>query len=155
VSPSPSRSKPAPNKTIGTASTPIPAGAKLKVGSGFKSNVTSAAHVHLNASRGILIALAPLNPGTNDPTKLGEMWTAATGVTPTGSMKIMSAGKLRPALGFAGQVNGTPVNQIVVLYIEPEYRLGVLYQAATSTFNDGAFQREVSTWFVRNVVLPH
>ncbi len=146
--------RPNPAKAIGTAATPIPAGAKLRVASGFTSNVTAQAHVHVNANKGILIALAPLNPGTNDPDELGRQWSSETGVTPTGSMKITSAGKQRPALGFAGQVNGTPVNQVVVLYIEPTYRLGVLYQAPSASFTDKGFQREVMSWFARNVVLP-
>ncbi|HEX5060474.1 MAG TPA: protein kinase [Kofleriaceae bacterium] len=141
-------------RAIGTDATPIPDGAKVRVGSGYTSQVSSAAHVHVNAAKGILIAMAPLLPGTNDPQKLGEMWTSQTGVTATGSMKIMSAGKLRPALGFAGEVNGVPVNQVVVLYIEPDYRVGVLYQAPTASFSDSAFQRDVMTWFARNVVLP-
>ncbi|HEY5950315.1 MAG TPA: serine/threonine-protein kinase [Kofleriaceae bacterium] len=143
-----------PRANVGTDATAIPNGAKLRVGSGFTSQITDEAHIHVNAKRGILIALAPLLPGTNDPSKLGEMWSSQTGVTATGSMKMMSAGKLRPALGFAGQVNGSPVNQIVVLYIEPSYRVGVLYQAPTASFNDQAFQREVMNWFARNVVLP-
>jgi len=146
--------KPAASATIGTDSTPIPDGAKLRVGAGYTSQITSEAHLHVNAAKGILIAMAPLLPGTNDPQKLGEMWTSQTGVTATGSMKIMSAGKLRPALGFVGQVNNVPVNQVVVLYIEPGYRVGVLYQAPTASFTDSAFQRGVMTWFARNVVLP-
>jgi hypothetical protein len=141
-------------KTIGTAATGIPAGAKLRVGSGFKSNLTVKAHVYINADEGIVIALAPLDAGTNDPAALGKKWSQQTGVTPTGSMKLTSAGKLRPALGFVGQVNGTPVNQIVVLYIEPEYRLGVLYQAPSASFEDEDFQQDVTAWFAKNVVLP-
>jgi hypothetical protein len=82
------------------------------------------------------------------------MWSPGTGVSKSGSMKVTSAGKQRPALTFVGQVNGIPVNQIVVLYIEPGYRIGVLYQAPMASFNDPAFHREVMAFFARNVVLP-
>jgi hypothetical protein len=154
--PPPSKVTPAQHtpKTIGTAATPIPSGAKLRVGPGFTSQVTSQGHVHVNLDKGIVIALAPLNAGTNDPDELAAQWTSETGVTATGSMKITSAGKLRPALGFVGQVNGTPVNQVVVLYIEPAYRLGVLYQAPSTSFTNESFQKSVTAWFARNVVLP-
>jgi serine/threonine-protein kinase len=151
----PGRPKPAPvRRTIGTAATPIPDGAKLKVGSGYTSQITAQGHVHINATRGILIALAPLYGGTNDVDKLSQKWMSDTGVTETGRLKIFSAGKQRSAIGYIGQVAGAPVNQVIVLYIEPDYRLGVLYQAPTATFNDEAFQREVMGFFARGVVLP-
>jgi serine/threonine-protein kinase len=155
TSPTSHNPKPAPAKrVIGTGATPIPDGAKLKVGAGFTSTITDQGHVHINASRGLVVAMAPLIAGTNDPDKLGRQWTSDTGVTATGRIKVMSAGKQRTALGFLGQVNGTPVNQIIVLYIEPEYRLGVLYQAPSTVFADESFQREVMSFFARNVVLP-
>ena len=69
-------------------------------------------------------------------------------------MKIMSAGKQRAALGFVGELNGVPVQQVIVLYIEPDYRLGVLYQAPVTLFAETGFQRDVMTFFARNVVLP-
>jgi hypothetical protein len=151
---SPKNSKPAVRRTVGTAMTPIPAGGKLRVGRGFTSQITDKGHVHINAARGLLIALAPLDGGTNDPDELAQKWIAETGVTVTGSMKVFSAGKQRPALGFIGQVNGTPVNQIIVLYLEPDYRVGVLYQAPSDVFADESFQREVMGFFARSVVLP-
>ncbi len=147
--------EPAKPATIGTAETPIPAGAKLRVGAGFTSTTAPDGHVHVNAGRGIVIAMAPLFAGTNDPVKLGEMWRAQTGVTATGSMKIKSAGKQRDALGFTGVgPDGDDVHQVIVLYIEPGYRLGVLYQAPSDLFEDHAFQRQVMDFFARSVVLP-
>jgi hypothetical protein len=141
--------------TIGTDATPIPKGAKLRAPAGFTSTITDEAHIYLNATKGEMIALAPLFAGTNDPQKLGEMWVAQTGVTATGSMKIMSAGKLRPALGFSGEApDGTPINQVIVLYIEPGYRVGVLYAAPSTRFTDNGFQREVMNFFAKSVVLP-
>ena len=145
---------PKPGK-IGTAETPIPAGAKLRVSSSFTSTVQADAHLHVDPARNIMIALAPLYAGTNNPTKLGQRWAKETGVTVTGSMKIKSAGKQRDALGFAGALpDGTPVNQVIVLYLEPGYRLGVLYQAPTAMFADEAFQRDVMSFFAKSVVLP-
>jgi eukaryotic-like serine/threonine-protein kinase len=148
-------SAPAKPSRIGTAQTPIPPGAKLKVGSGFTSVVNDEAHLHVDARRGITLALAPLFPGTNDPEQLGELWAAQTGVTMTGSMNIKSAGKQRDAVGFNGvAADGTPMSQVIVVYIEPAYRVGVLYQAPATRFADSAFQREVMRFFARNVVLP-
>ncbi|HEY5921207.1 MAG TPA: serine/threonine-protein kinase [Kofleriaceae bacterium] len=145
---------PKSTKSVTTAKLPIPDGAKLKVGAGFTSSISDEAHIHLDANRAILIALAPLDAGTNDPDKLGQKWSSQTGVTSTGRMKVLSAGKQRPALGFMGQVDGVAVNQVIVLYIEPDYRVGVLYQAPSTQFTDTAFQREVMGFFARKVVLP-
>ena len=146
---------PAKPASAGTAETPIPAGAKLRVGAGFTSTTAPDGHVHVNAQRGIVIAMAPLFAGTNDPAKLGDKWRAQTGVTATGSMKIKSAGKQRDALGFTGVgPNGDDIHQVIVLYIEPGYRLGVLYQAPSDLFEDHDFQRQVMDFFARSVVLP-
>jgi serine/threonine protein kinase len=148
-------SAPAKPARVGTDQTPIPTGAKLKVGAGFTSVVNDEAHLHVNAHRGITVALAPLFAGTNDPKKLAEMWASQTGVTMTGSMKMTSAGKQRDAVGFSGVgPDGSAINQIIVLYFEPSYRVGVLYQAPAHKFSDSAFQREVVGFFARNVVLP-
>jgi hypothetical protein len=140
--------------SVGTAQTAIPKGAKLRVGAGFRSSITQEAHAYFDPTRGIVIALAPLLGGTNDPEALGRKWEEQTGVSMTGKLTVTSAGKPRPAVTFAGELNGTKVNQVVVLYFEPAYRLGVLYQAPSAMFADSEFQRQVMAFFARNVVLP-
>src|SRR5690606_30279833 len=119
--------------------THIPHGVRITPPAGFAANITDDAYVYVNASRGAMIALTPLLPGTNDPDELADLWASSTGFSKTGSMKVTSAGKQRDAIGFAG--NG--VKQVIVLYIEPTYRIGLLYQAPSRTFERPAFQREV------------
>jgi hypothetical protein len=139
-----------PAATIGTDFTPLPAGVKITPPAGFTSTVTDDAHVYVNASSAAMIALTPLLPGTNDPDELAEMWTSSTGFARTKSMKVTSAGKQRDAVAFTG--NG--MSQLIVLYIEPDYRVGILYQAPSATFARPAFQREMTNFLEHGVGLP-
>ncbi len=137
-------------EAIGTSMTEIPHGAKINAPAGFTASITDQAQVDVNPRSGTMIALMPLLPGTNEPDKLAEMWASSTGMKTTGRRKLASAGKQRDAVGFTG--NG--VGQLIVMYIEPTYRVGIIYQASSAMFARPAFQREVTNFFEHGVVLP-
>jgi hypothetical protein len=44
--------------------------------------------------------------------------------------------------------------QLIVLYINDRYRIGVLFQTPISLFSDDAFQNEIDEIFENNVHLP-
>jgi hypothetical protein len=101
-----------------------------------------------------MIGLAPLYPGTNDLDKLAARWAKETGFEKSGAAKIESAGKPRDAVMFTKTQNGIMFAQIAVLYIEPDYRLVVMYQApATLLAQDGA-EAWLQAFFKNNVVMP-
>jgi len=141
----------APRAKIGTAMTPIPAGASIKPPAGFTE---TGEHLFTGPNNQVIF-LGPLEAGTNDPNKLAAMWTAKTGFKKSGTSKMMSAGKVRPAIAFIGVDNkGVAVGQVALLYIEPSYRLGVMYQAPGTLFADATFQNQLVSFFKNNVVMP-
>ncbi len=148
--PAVARKRAAAAAPAGTDFTTIPAGTKVTPPAGFTAAGGDDAQVYVNASRGALIALTPLFPGTNDPDQLAQLWASSTGFARTGQIKVTSAGKQRDAIGFAGK----GVSQLIVLYVEPTYRLGLLCQAPTATFARPAFQREMMKFLERGVALP-
>jgi hypothetical protein len=68
--------------------------------------------------------------------------------------KVMSHGALRDSASFANVINGVPVDQVIVTYIEPSYRLGVLVQAPASTFADPQFKAWAQDFLANGVALP-
>jgi hypothetical protein len=134
----------------------VPSGARLDVARDFVRvpDPDHKAIIFKKAETGVIVALAPLFPGTNDPDALAEMWAKDTHVTRTGSSKIESAGGVRDAVGFAGEINGIALRQVIVLYITPRYRLGVLVSAPAALFETQQFQRDTERFLKTGVVLP-
>jgi serine/threonine protein kinase len=140
---------------VNVSDAPIPTSAKLVAPAGFtKISETESAVVYFNASRNHVILMASLEAGIDDPQKIAQAWTAATGAQLLTTDTVSSGGAQRPALAFTHNVNGVPVAQAVVLYFGSTYRLGVLYQAPMEHFVDPAFQAEVDQFYSNNVKLP-
>jgi hypothetical protein len=144
-----------PAKSVGTDETPIPKGAYISPPSGFqKFHIDGKSQAYVDPSRGLLVAMAPLFPGTNDPDELAAMWTKATGAQLLKRDKGQSAGRARDAMIFSATVENVQVAQVIVLYISDQYRLGVLYQLPAVLAADQAAQREIDSFFLHNVHLP-
>ncbi len=121
-----------PSTTQMTDFTPIREGTHLDLPPGFEQ-LTSGPNgqSYFDPKREMFIALAPLVAGTNDPDALATM-----GVTAKRAMSVQagkptttkSLGKQRTMLSFIAVVDGVRVVQMITLYIEPTYRLGLLVQ---------------------------
>jgi hypothetical protein len=103
----------------------------------------------------ILIALAPLDPGTNEPEQLAQAWSKITGLTDHHQLNELVLGKQRPVLGFKGKINNVEVMQVIVLFIQPpKYRLGFLVQVPVAIVNDKATEQLVNDLLANGVTLP-
>ncbi|HSD91050.1 MAG TPA: protein kinase [Kofleriaceae bacterium] len=144
----------APTKA-GTAKTPIPAGAYIDPPDGFTSiDLDKESKAYVNYQRSMLLAIGPLEAGTNDPKKLAAIWTKASKGTLLKHEKVPSHGASRDMLVFTATQNGVVMGQIIVLYITDSYRLGVLLQAPAAQFTDTDFQHEIDRIYEHNVHLP-
>ena len=137
------------------ASTPIPAGMSITAPAGFqKLELDPKAIAYADYTRGIIVAMAPLKAGTNDPSKLASMWVKESGAKFAKREKVTVQNASRVALAFTAEQDGVPVVHVIVLFITDQYRIGVLYQAPASLFAEKAFESEVDTFFARHVRLP-
>ncbi|NVB85338.1 MAG: protein kinase [Kofleriaceae bacterium] len=142
-------------KSVGTAETPIPPGATISPPDGFqKVEADPKTIAYADYKRGIIVAMAPLYAGTNDPNKIASMWSKETGAKFAKREKVTLLGAQRDALVFTAEQNGVAVGQLIVLFITDQYRLGVLYQAPANLWTDRAFQPEVDRFFAGHVRLP-
>jgi serine/threonine protein kinase len=116
--------------------TPIREGTRVDLPVGFTRLASGPnGQTYSDPNRGMYILLAPLVPGTNDPDKLSGMWVTANRalkVQATKQSTMNSLGKQRTVLWFSAVVDGEQVVQMIILYIEPAYRLGLLVQFAPS-----------------------
>lgn len=146
---------PTTKTSVGTAKVPLPAGAYIDPPDGFTAtNIGNDSKAFINASRGILIAMGPLDAGSNDPNVIAKQWTKATTATLIKHQKVPSHGAPRDMLVFTANYNGVAVGQIAVLYITDSYRIGVLLQAPAALFTDESFQHEIDELYEQNVHLP-
>jgi len=152
VSPGPSR----PVAKLPTRELPMPAGVHLAIPAGFQQQPDLIKHTlaYVNPQTNVWIGCAPLIAGTNDPTELAHHWESLTGAKLQGIGKVMSHGALRDTASFANIVNGVAVVQVIVTYIEPSYRLGVLVQAPTNVFADPKFKAWAQGFYASGVALP-
>jgi serine/threonine-protein kinase len=142
-------------KSVGTAETPIPPGATISPPDGFeKLELDPKAIAYADYKRGIIVAMAPLYAGTNDPKKIASMWSKETGAKFAKRDKVALLGAQRDVLVFTAEQNGVAVGQLIALFITDRYRLGVLYQAPASLIADPSFLSEVDAFFGGHVRLP-
>jgi serine/threonine protein kinase len=140
---------------VGTAATPIPAGAKLIVPSTWSPYNPVPGNIgYTDPSTGIIVAMGPLVAGTNDPKQLAQIWSTTTGAHLEGVDKLYSAGAMRDMAGYTATVDGVDVIQVIVFYPTKRYRIGVLYQAPKSITSSADFQREFLAFFKDGVKLP-
>jgi len=125
-------STPSSASDLPTALTPIPDGTKLILPAGFSRLASSANGLAYNdPTRNFFVALGPLVAGTNDPSVLSATWVNQSRAFDVQAMKqtqIKAMGKLRTVLWFSATVQGTKMAQMIILYIEPKYRFGLLLQ---------------------------
>jgi len=145
---------PAATANVGTSATPVPPGVHIEVPAGFTSAQQAGAQVYVNATTGEMILLAPLYGGTNDPDKLAQLWAKETGFKKMSSAKALSGGKMRDAISFMKDLPNGKVAQIAVLYIEPTYRVGIIYQAPGALFLNPQWLEQVNTFFRDKVFMP-
>jgi serine/threonine protein kinase len=142
-------------KDVGTAKVPLPAGAYIDPPTGFvETKIDNETKTYIHYQRGMVVAMGPLDAGTNDPKKIAAAWTKETRAKLVKIEKVPSHGANRDLLIFTTEYNGVPVMQLIVLYITKSYRLGVLFQMPVSAFDDDAFQAEVDEIFEENVHVP-
>jgi len=111
-----------------TAVTPVPPGTSLSPPPGFQlvtSSATGIAYANLDTDERIL--LAPLIPGTNDPKLIAEAYAKQNSAEIVTSDTTPSAGEARPAVILKQDVGGAIVGHVLVMYISPKWRHGVLY----------------------------
>jgi hypothetical protein len=135
---------------VGTAATPIPAGAHLDPPAGFKAIPNQQGWQVYGSQKQVLMILAPLYPGTNDPDALAQKWIADNkdmGLVYAGAAETQN----HTMLTFSGHFNGEVVVQYATLYITPKYRLAYILQTPVG---EGADFQLVANLLVKGVTLP-
>jgi hypothetical protein len=134
---------------VGTAETPIPAGAHLNPPSGFHKVEIAGAQAYASGN-GVAMILAPLMAGTNDPTELAKKW-----IEQNPNMNLTLAGVTEtnghPMATFSGQINGQLITQYATLYITPRYRVGYLL---TVPIADTTNWEQVANLVVKGATVP-
>ncbi|MEO8548669.1 MAG: serine/threonine-protein kinase [Kofleriaceae bacterium] len=134
---------------VGTAETPIPAGAHLNPPSGFRKVEIPGTQAYASEN-GVAMILAPLIAGTNDPTELANKW-----IEQNPNMNLTLAGVTEtnghPMATFSGQVNGQLITQYATLYITPRYRVGYLL---TVPIADTTNWEQVANLVVKGATVP-
>ena len=142
-------SAPAPTGNVGTAATAIPAGAHLNPPSNFRKVDVAGAQVYASAN-GVVMMLAPLVAGTNDPNALAKKWIEENPSMNLILQRVTQANG-HPIVTFTGQLNGTTVTQYAQLYITPRYRIGYLLQAPVADTTDW---EQVANLIVKGATVP-
>jgi hypothetical protein len=131
------KSEPSSPQGQSTAFTPIPAGTRIDLPAGFTRLAAGPnRQAYSDPKRNMLVALGPLDAGTNDPDTLSQMWVSSNrvyNVSGTKHTSMTSLGKTRTVLWFMATVQGIQMAQMIVLYIEPSYRLALLVQFPASS----------------------
>jgi serine/threonine protein kinase len=118
---------PPPVESVGTRETPIPKTAHLNPPAGF---------VHMDVKRGlqaygsealkVMIVLAPLPAGSNDPTELARRWISSNADQKL-VLKSQTKNQGRPMLSFEGMLDAnTTISVYMTMYITNRYRLAFL-----------------------------
>ena len=132
----------------------IPPGVHIEVPPGFTGATQNGALVYVNATTGEMILMAPLFNGTNDPDQLAALWTKETGFKKISKAKVLSAGKMRDGISFIKDMPNGKAAQVAVLYIEPTYRVGIVYQAPAQMFLNKQWVSQVDAFFRDKVFMP-
>jgi hypothetical protein len=142
-------STPAPSGNVGTAATGIPSGAHLNPPSGFHKIDIAGAQAYASPD-GVVMMLAPLDAGTNDPHALAEKW-----IEENPSMNLTLANVTQAnghaMVTFTGQLNGTLITEYAQLYITPRYRIGYLLQAPVA---DTTNWEQVANLILKGATVP-
>ena len=144
----------APALDVGTIETPVPLGFRLNVPSTWTTQRDGTSVGYADTTRGVFVGVGPLVAGTNDPKELAKRWEDMAHAKLRGMSKVMSSGQARDAAAFTATVNGVEVGQVIVLYITPLYRVGVIYQAPVALFGNQQFLAELTQFFATDVVVP-
>ena len=144
------------NASVGISMTPIPAGTRLKLPSSFvrKAEPSGKAIAYVDAKKQITIVLGPLDAGTNDVDALTKQWVAEQHVTFAGRSQVVSAGSDRDAVDFTYSTAAGPFHQLIVVYLDPRYRLALLVQGPQRLFDDASFRQDILQFLGTGVLLP-
>jgi serine/threonine-protein kinase len=143
-----------PALDVGTAETPVPLGFHVNVPSTWTVQRDGTSVGYADTTRGVFVGVAPLVPGTNDPKELAKRWEEMAHAKLRGMSKVMSGGQLRDGAAFTATLNGNEVGQVIVIYVTPLYRVGVLYQAPVAMFGNRQFLDEMTQFFANDVIVP-
>jgi serine/threonine protein kinase len=131
----------------------VPDGARLVV-PGFTQITSGPNRILYASSRGQVVGLGPLVPGTNDPSALASDWERSNrsyNVHFDNQGSVECLGETRTMLWFHGVEGGEPVTQLIVLLISRRYRLGLLVQYRSSDPDGPAFAQSIVS---NGVVIP-
>jgi len=143
-----------PALDVGTIETPVPLGFHLNVPSTWSAQRNGTTVGYVDTTRGVYVGVAPLIAGTNDPKELAKRWEEMAHASLRGMSKVMSGGQLRDGAAFTATENGVEVGQVIVIYVTPLYRVGVIYQAPVALFGNQQFLAEMTQFFANDVIVP-
>jgi hypothetical protein len=149
--PPPAPTEPSSDDDVGTEMTAIPAGAHLIPPSGFQKVENKAGwQVYASKQTHVVMILAALYPGTNDPKELAEKWIADN------SDLDLHLGGISEVMGhsmatFTGQLNGEYITQYAQIYITPHYRIAYILQAPVAKTTDW---QQISNLIIKGVTVP-
>jgi len=129
-------------------------GAKFIVPPGFAVQTNNDGVMAIDASRGIFFGFVALDADTDDAKTLARRYASATGLKLKNVAEDVMQGEKRKYAVFEGRISNVPVRHVVIAFLSPGYRIGMIIHVPQSIGNDPAVQTLAFEAVQRRLVLP-
>ncbi|MDQ3337251.1 MAG: protein kinase [Myxococcota bacterium] len=129
-------------------------GAKFIVPPGFVAQTNNDGVMVIDASRGIFFGFAAIDADTDDARTLAKRYASATGLKLTNVSSELLQGEQRKFAVFEGKMGGIAVRHVVIAFLSPSYRIGMIIHVPQSIGNDPTVQALAMEAASRRLVLP-
>ena len=129
-------------------------GAKFIVPPGFVVQTSSDGVAAVDTHRGILFAFAAVDGDTDDYKVLANRYASLSGLKLKNiSSEFIQGGQRKFAI-FEGKIQGIKVRHLVIAFLTPSYRIGMIIHVPQAIGNDKAVQALALEAVSRRLVLP-
>lgn len=129
-------------------------GARFIMPPGFTMQSAPDGVVAADLSRGILFAFGPIDADTDDANTLAKRYASLSGLRLTAVNEEFIQGATRKFAVFEGKVHGVKVRHVVIAFLAPSYRIGMIIHVPQALGNDPAVQQLAMEAATRRLLLP-
>ncbi len=141
--------------TMATAIGLLPDGARLLAPPGFEViSDLPAGRVIFDKSKSVMIGMGPISSPSEDPQEIANEWASQQRVRFEQLTTISSHGGERWVASFSGTGKLGPFKQLIIGYVTPDYRIGVVVSAPPALAGQAVFRQWIAEFLERNVRLP-
>ena len=129
-------------------------GARFIMPPGFTEQKAPDGVMAVDVSRGILFGFAAVDSDTDDANTLARRYASQTGMKLTSVSQEFIQGATRKFAVFEGNMGNVPVRHVVIAFLSPSYRIGMIIHVPQSIGNDPAVQQLAMEAASRRLLLP-